>query len=759
MPLIPFGQTFWVITVIVLAVAVGLLTMGVIWSFERRRALLPDATRYENLKDLVAALEVQRLEKDDQLRLLDQKIHDRDRIGAEVAALTERLDNLRAELAALAGAEQQIDEMKQKAADAAAVFAVETAKLDQAKLILDEMMAKVADAQDRLGKLVKEADQLDVRNKVLRETLPEEIVALRAEVVELGKERGGLVQEISKLEGNLRSLQAAGEATSSLLTRIETLEARYNELRAKLPDDIRDMGEELVRRRAELDALVKEISQFRGEHEALLAAREEVSTLAARGEVLKQEIETARKTRDDILNGSEVDDLNHARAKLIDQIGTLKAQWAELEQAAGSIDVLEARKAALEEDVARLRAEAGGAGVADPSSVVKDLTFLPSPLKSVPTEAYLPQPEDEALHAVTQHLAYLDLHYDQRTLFAFHTALKINDASQMTVLAGVSGTGKSLLPRRYAEAMGLHFLQIAVEPRWDSPQDLLGFYNYIEKRYRATDLARTLVQMDPYNTSGLAEHPREDEMMLVLLDEMNLARVEYYFSEFLSRLEVRPRLADAGNPTRRLGASLPIDIPGRPGGPLLLFPSHNVLFAGTMNDDESTQSLSDKVLDRSNVMQFPAPERFVRAGDAKPVPPMSRYRSFGQWQKWIKSAGDLVGGERTKAEEVIGKLARIMEGCGRPFGHRLNEAMLAYVVNYPRDRGMAVDVPLADQVELRILPKLRGLAIDDHKQAFDGLTTLVEQDLRDRGLATKLGNLVEQQRTGTGQFNWRGFNR
>ena len=85
----------------------------------------------------------------------------------------------------------------------------------------------------------------------------------------------------------------------------------------------------------------------------------------------------------------------------------------------------------------------------------------------------------------------------------------------MTVLAGVSGTGKSLLPRRYAEAMGLRFLQISVEPRWDSPQDLLGFYNYIEKRYRATDLARALVHMDPYNTSELSNGGHEDEMMLV----------------------------------------------------------------------------------------------------------------------------------------------------------------------------------------------------------------------------------------------------
>jgi hypothetical protein len=89
-----------------------------------------------------------------------------------------------------------------------------------------------------------------------------------------------------------------------------------------------------------------------------------------------------------------------------------------------------------------------------------------------------------------------NLKYNDRTIRAFHTSLKINDISQMTVLAGVSGTGKSLLPRRYAEAMGLHFLQIAVEPRWDSPQDLLGFYNYVEKRYRSTDLARPIHRID-----------------------------------------------------------------------------------------------------------------------------------------------------------------------------------------------------------------------------------------------------------------------
>ena len=75
--------------------------------------------------------------------------------------------------------------------------------------------------------------------------------------------------------------------------------------------------------------------------------------------------------------------------------------------------------------------------------------------------------------------------------------------------------------------------------------DLFGFYNYLEKRYKATELARALVQFELFNKTNwdLPEEAeiddRSDRMLLVLLDEMNLARTEYYFSEFLSKLETR----------------------------------------------------------------------------------------------------------------------------------------------------------------------------------------------------------------------------
>ena len=63
--------------------------------------------------------------------------------------------------------------------------------------------------------------------------------------------------------------------------------------------------------------------------------------------------------------------------------------------------------------------------------------------------------EGDALKRVRAHLEALDLTYHDRTLRAFHTSMKVNDSTQMAVLAGISGTGKSQLPRRYAEAMGI----------------------------------------------------------------------------------------------------------------------------------------------------------------------------------------------------------------------------------------------------------------------------------------------------------------
>ena len=422
---------------------------------------------------------------------------------------------------------------------------------------------------------------------------------------------------------------------------------------------------------------------------------------------------------------------------------------AKVETLRDEVTQLEARKARLEQETG---------GESDPIRLLDDLIKTPSVLEFPAVRRQTPWSESEALHSVGQYLNSYNLKYSDRTIHAFHTALKINDFSQLTVLAGVSGTGKSLLPRRYAEAMGIHFLQIAVEPRWDSPQDLLGFYNYIEKNYRATDLARLLVHMNPYESVSSSANDRSDHIALVLLDEMNLARVEYYFSEFLSRLEARPQYDEASDKRKRADAMIPIDIRGLK-QPITLFPSHNVLFVGTMNDDESTQSLSDKVLDRSNILQFSAPTNFTDHGNARGDDRPREAQSFKSWRTWIKPASNLQGGVRTAVDAVIERLAKIMEGCGRPFGHRLRDAIIAYVANYPAVRGHDYRAPLVDQIELRILPKLRGLEIESHRAPFDDLDRLLRDELNDSLMADRIAELQTRQAGGTGLFVWRGLTR
>ena len=125
--------------------------------------------------------------------------------------------------------------------------------------------------------------------------------------------------------------------------------------------------------------------------------------------------------------------------------------------------------------------------------------------------------------------------FPKRLLYAFHTSLKIAEWAPLTILMGVSGTGKSELPRLYARFGGFQYCPVAVQPNWDSPQDLFGFFNYMDNRFNATPLLRSMVQSQRAKDNG----GFEDGMLLVLLDEMNLAKVEQYFSDLLSLLELR----------------------------------------------------------------------------------------------------------------------------------------------------------------------------------------------------------------------------
>lgn len=526
-----------------------------------------------------------------------------------------------------------------------------------------------------------------------------------------------------------------------------------SELHRSLERQVSKLREEM----ADLDGLRRQEEQLRArlpefEREA---ARLEGLIEACRGRLT--EAEASEKTALDRANAVKGD---HAEA-----IAGLEAAKQQARQLAADISerqdratALEARTAQIEAQIEERKAQEGdGPGSADKDPLA-ELRELPPVLRDLRIWGECQhETEEQALEYVRSHLEKIGLTYPRRVVYAFHTAMKVNETTQMAVLAGISGTGKSQLPRRYAEAMGIGFLQVPVQPRWDSPQDLMGFYNYIESRFRPTDMARALFHMDRWNGPSTSQD-LQDRMLLVLLDEMNLARVEYYFSDFLSRLESRPGREQSAADTVRKDAEIELDIPvPKAQTTPRIFPGYNVLFAGTMNEDESTQSLSDKVVDRANVLRFAAPTTLSVANeDTGTGTPEALL--FTRWQGWIRSVTQL-DRHRAQVDDNIRSIAGHMQELQRSIGHRLARAMMAYVANYPINReGLDVRVPLADQVEMRLLPKLRGLDLDTLGGRLEEFGTYVKQDLDDQVLAQAIDESVEASRS-TGQFVWRGVSR
>jgi hypothetical protein len=290
----------------------------------------------------------------------------------------------------------------------------------------------------------------------------------------------------------------------------------------------------------------------------------------------------------------------------------------------------------------------------------------------------------------------------------------------------------------------------------DSPQDLFGFYNYLEHRYKATELARALVQFERHNRKNWPlpknwNHGLEDEILLVLLDEMNLARVEYYFSEFLSKLEIR-RGINPKDSKQRCKAEIALEMGSLQEGenPICLYPDNNVLFTGTMNEDETTQALSDKVLDRASILRFGRPKAVELRKNQKMSEASSKILPLATWKKWYK-VEESTGQELA---EWINNLNNLMDQMHRPFGHRVGQAIHSYILNYPDWVATPDNLARADQIEQRILPKLRGIDVDENLSALDKLAKLVD-DLGD----DLLSKAFRAGYKGKYQFIWRGLDR
>ena len=179
-------------------------------------------------------------------------------------------------------------------------------------------------------------------------------------------------------------------------------------------------------------------------------------------------------------------------------------------------------------------------------------------------------------------------------------------ASKLIILEGISGTGKTSLAFALGRFFGSEAALIPVQPSWKDRSELLGYYNEFTKKFNESEFLKALY----------AVGYRQD-LVVITLDEMNLARIEYYFAEFLSIMELRDTSAWELD-------LIPTTIDGDPvllkGGKLSI--PQNVVFFGTANNDDSTFTIADKVYDRAITLFFDDKGRPFQAAnqDAMVIP-------------------------------------------------------------------------------------------------------------------------------------------
>jgi len=270
---------------------------------------------------------------------------------------------------------------------------------------------------------------------------------------------------------------------------------------------------------------------------------------------------------------------------------------------------------------------------------------------------------------------------DERTLHAFHLAVQ---ARPLVILAGPSGSGKTWLTRLYADALiGIGegqpnpcYLLVAVQPDWHSARDLLGYYNSLTGLYQPTPFLNFLLKAtaDP------------DQTYIVCLDEMNLARPEYYLAPILSAMETVEGLIDLGTPL----VETPLAGGGVVRNPIRL--PINLRLIGTINVDESTFALSDKVLDRANLIEL---------GTVDVTALRSQY-PIANDQVW----------------QILSDIQHHLTAAGKPAGYRALREILGFV-------GQATDMNVLEALDLqilqRLLPRLRGEDSPRFRQALNGL--------------------------------------
>lgn len=620
---------------------------------------------------------------------------------------------------------QERKRMKQEISDAEeeAEEIIKKAKAEAASLV-DQLEERRKELDAKLEEYTRdiallEATKASYKEEVLKgiqkeiqdvsaekERLEAEIAVLNKELRNERREKAGISEEYDDLRKELQENEIRRGKIASYEQKIESLQNDCDRLNAFYND-----------KRSECDNLKSQIlmygddpSKAMRENAELQKKIEEMESLISScpsAEELQKLRETSSKYAELLI---KLDALEAERLALETENIELKVNKDEIESYRRFIKILELQKAELQRELDR-NIELYNSRT---EKVFASLSLIDSMRKNDYPSIIQHWDLKKLCAAFRGYLANREknpLYYDERTIRTFIAGFA---SSRLMILEGLSGTGKSSLPRAFADFMGSHTIEVPVQSSWKDRNDLLGFYNDFKKQYKETEFLKALytATSDPNN------------IYVIVLDEMNLSRIEYYFADLLSVLE-KPDVEDWKIELISDFASITQNQDAWPKfikeGKLQI--SDNTWFIGTANKDDSTFIITDKVYDRSVVLTFDKKGEKENINSSQPTNGMSA----NDFQNLLEKGKKFKDEDEKNYKKILKELDdQIRDLFQITFGNRIANQLEKFVPVYIACGG-TVEEAIDIMFSRKVLRKLEGIYDENTKDGLEYLQEWIEE--------------------------------
>ena len=324
------------------------------------------------------------------------------------------------------------------------------------------------------------------------------------------------------------------------------------------------------------------------------------------------------------------------------------------------------------------------------------------------------------LEHIETYIEQKGFNFKKSEIINFYLSLK---TKPFIILAGISGTGKTQLPRLFAEAIGMskdQVIQIPVRPDWTDASDLIG-YTSLQGNFISKPLTEAIIKA------------KEDitKPHFFILDEMNLARVEHYFADFLSVIETRFRTKTNEVKTDFLLSKNQIKEANNAHLYDAIYWPENLYLIGTVNMDETTYPFSRKVLDRANSIEMNTVELDWIDKQKQKVDKLTDFTNANLKSDYIGSV-ELTTTDKQQVEEaleMLKKINKILEIANLQFAYRVRDEIIFYVLYAKKEQLLKQEKAIDFQIMQKILPRVHGSSNRIQKVIISLLNLLTNEDV------------------------------